>query len=84
MIRVSAAKARGHFSDLVTRAGHRGERIVLTRNGKDLVALVSVEDLALLEAAEDRLDAEEADRILDTARPEDFEPWDKVKADLGL
>ena len=49
-----------------------------------MAAIVSVEDLRLLEELEDRLDAEEADRILSEAKPEDFAPWEKVKEDLGL
>ncbi len=36
-----------------------GERIVLHRRGKNIAALVLVEDLALLEELEERLDAED-------------------------
>ena len=88
MTRLNVGEARKVFGDTVNRVAYRGERIVLERRGKDVAALVPIEDLRLLERLaeerEDRLDVEEADRILADAKPEDFEPWEKVKADLGL
>jgi antitoxin Phd len=88
MTRLNVGEARKVFGDTLNRVAYRGERIVLERRGKDVAALVPIEDLRLLERLaeerEDRLDVEEADRILSGAKPEDFEPWEKVKADLGL
>ena len=40
----------------ILRVAYKGERIVLERHGKDVAALVSVEDLELLEELEDRTD----------------------------
>lgn len=39
------SEARAQFSDLVNRVGYGKERIVLTRHGKPLVALVPAEEL---------------------------------------
>ena len=36
----------------------RGDRIVLERHGKDVAAVISIEDLELLERLEDRYDLE--------------------------
>ena len=47
--RVSVAEAKAQFSELVNRVVHRGERFVITRHGKPVVALVGVEDLHNLE-----------------------------------
>lgn len=39
-------EARSQFSELINRVGYGKERIVLTRHGKALVALVPAEELA--------------------------------------
>ncbi len=46
----SIADAKAHFTDCITTA-EAGERVVLTRHGKPVAALVSMADLALLEKA---------------------------------
>jgi prevent-host-death family protein len=78
------SEARGEFSELVNRAAYRHERVLLTRHGKPVAAIISADDLALLEALEDRDDLEAARAAL--ADPENAEsiPWEQVKADLGL
>lgn len=78
------SEARGEFSDLVNRAAYGHERVMLTRHGKPIAAIISKEDLEYLEALEDRDDLEAARAAL--ADPENQEeiPWEKVKADLGL
>lgn len=56
-------EARAKFSELINRVGYGGERIVLTRHGKPLVALVPAGDLD--EAADEQT------VVLDlSARPE--------------
>jgi len=78
------SEARGEFSDLVNRAAYRHERVLITRHGKAIAALVPTEDLELLEAMEDRADIEAARAALaDPANAETI-PWEQVKADLGL
>jgi prevent-host-death family protein len=86
MTRLAAHKACENFSDTLDRVADKGERIILHRRGKNVAALVPVEDLALLEELEDRLDVEDF-----RAAKEEWEregrktiPWEKVKADLGL
>ena len=64
MTRITTTKARGEFSEIIDRVRRKRERIILHRRGKDVAALVPVEDLALLEELEDRRDAEEAKRRL--------------------
>jgi prevent-host-death family protein len=44
----------------VDRVATGKERIILTRAGKELVAMVPVEDLELMEATEERLDVEDS------------------------
>ncbi|HKS95531.1 MAG TPA: type II toxin-antitoxin system prevent-host-death family antitoxin [Terriglobia bacterium] len=85
MTRIAAAKLRQNFADTVNRVAYGHERMVLQRRGRALAALVPVEDLALLEELEDRLDAEEAEKILARAkaRREKPIPWAKAKKMLG-
>lgn len=43
---IPVTEARAQLSDLVNRVGFGKERIVLTRHGRPLVALIPAEDLA--------------------------------------
>ena len=78
------SEARGEFSDLVNRAAFGGERVLLTRHGKPVAAIVPVHDLELLEALEDRADLDSVREAL--ADPANAEPiaWDQVKASRVL
>jgi len=86
MTRLPSGKVRQDFSETVNRVAYGRERIILHRRGRDLAALIPVEDLALLEAVEDRLDVEEAEKILAEAkaRGERPVPWEKAKKKLRL
>lgn len=42
-------QARAELAELVSRVGYSGERILLTRHGRALAALVPVDDLEKLE-----------------------------------
>jgi prevent-host-death family protein len=46
---VPVTQARADLAELVSRVGYTGERILLTRHGKPLAALVPVADLERLE-----------------------------------
>jgi prevent-host-death family protein len=46
---ISVTQARAELADLVSRVGYSGERVLLTRHGRPLAALVSVADLESLE-----------------------------------
>jgi prevent-host-death family protein len=86
MPRLPTSKARSAFAHTLNRVARRRERIALVRRGKVVAALVPVEDLARLEAMEDREDVAEAER----AEKEGAEkgerpvPWEKVKKAAGL
>lgn len=78
------SEARGEFSALVNRAAYRQERVLLTRHGKPIAAIISTEDLELLEALEDKADLEAMDAALADPDNQEEIPWEQVKADLGL
>jgi len=79
---LSASKVRARLAEAVNRASFAGERTVIRRHGKDVAAVVSVEDLKTLEALEDRLDLEEARQIMKKSGR--LIAWEKVKSDLGF
>ena len=65
MTRLNVSKAREEFPEVVNRAAYGKERTIVSRRGKDLAAVIPIEDLRLL----DRLAQEEMDRIdLEDAR----------------
>ena len=80
--RLPTTKAREQFAELLNQVGFKGKRVVLHRHGKDFVAMIPTEDLALLEELEERLDLEAIRRAL--AEPGESIPWTKVKKDLNL
>jgi len=75
------AELRTHMAEAVNRAAYGGERVILTRRGKGVVALVSLEDLATLEALEDQEDLRAA---LKARKETGGVPLEKVKARLGM
>ncbi|MFD1660030.1 type II toxin-antitoxin system Phd/YefM family antitoxin [Streptomyces caeni] len=55
---IPVTQARAELADLINRVVYGGERVVVTRHGKPLVALVSAADLerlAELDAAEEQV-----------------------------
>lgn len=48
---IPVTQARAELAELINRVVYGGERVVVTRHGKPLVALVSAADLERLEAA---------------------------------
>ncbi len=84
MTRLNATEARSEFAEILNRVAYRKERIILHRRGKNVAALVPLEDFTFLEQLEDRIDLEEARAALDEAKKKGTIPWKKIKADLGL
>jgi prevent-host-death family protein len=86
---VTTAEAREHFSDVLNRAAFGKERVVLTRRGKPLVAVVPIEDVEALEALEDMRDSHEIRTRLDEFQHATGEdalpiPLEEVARRLGL
>lgn len=58
MTRLNVSKAREEFPEVIKRAAQRKERTIVSSRGKDLAAVIPIDDLRLLE----RLSQEEMDR----------------------
>ena len=79
---ITTADARKNFADIVNTVAYGKEPVVLTRRGQEIAALVSIEELQLLQKIEDHIDIEDAKIALD-------EPGENISADefwnkLGL
>lgn len=81
MTTLAATELRNRGSEAINRVAYAGERVLLQRHGKNVAAIVSIEDLELLQALEDRIDLAAARKAL---RQRGRVAWGKVKADLNL
>ncbi|OLF06345.1 prevent-host-death protein [Actinophytocola xinjiangensis] len=82
MTELPISEARDHLGEVVAKAEHAHERVVLTRHGRAVAAVVSIEDLRALEAAEDAADLLAAREAL--ASEERRVPHSEVLAELGI
>ncbi len=83
MIKIATSTARQDFAT-VLREVKQGKRFLLEKHDKGVAAIVSVEDLALLEAIENRRDFEAARRALAEFAEKGAVPWEQAKKELGL
>ena len=89
MITVTSEEVRDGLGELINRVSYLHERMIVTRRGKPVAALVPLEDLEFLEQV---LDAIEDDRDLPTIRERlrrfaetgEGVTWKTIKADHGL
>lgn len=60
MASLLAGKARQGFADAINRAAYEKDRVVVRRRGKEIAAVVPIDDLRLLEKLEDRINLADA------------------------
>lgn len=82
-IQVSVSQARDEFAELVNRAAYKEERVIITRRGRPIAAIVPIDDVAYLERIEDEYDVQEALKVLnDPSEMANAIPWEQVEAAL--
>ncbi|MCI0585502.1 MAG: type II toxin-antitoxin system Phd/YefM family antitoxin [Planctomycetes bacterium] len=81
MARLTVTDARANLAEALNRVAYGKERLVVRRRGKDLAAMIPVEDLRLLEELEDRADARAARKAL--AEP-GGKPLKEIRRRLGV
>jgi prevent-host-death family protein len=79
---ISTADARKHFADIVNKVVYGKEPVVLTRRGREIAALISMDELELLRQIEDHIDIEDARKAL--AEPGENLSAKEVWEQLGL
>ena len=82
MTTVTTAEARKRLAEIVNKVAYGKEPIVLTRRGEEIAALISMEELELLQLIEDRIDIEDAKKAL--SEPGENIPAEKFWKELGL
>ncbi|NOQ52930.1 MAG: type II toxin-antitoxin system prevent-host-death family antitoxin [Desulfuromonadaceae bacterium] len=80
---MGVSDARDHLSEVVDRARYMHDRVVLTKRGREVGAIISIDDLKLLEMLEDQLDIKEAREALEESQGERIS-YDGVRKKLGL
>ena len=80
--KVSTAYARKNFADIINEVSYGKEPLIISRRGKDLAALISLEEFQLLQKIEDFIDVEDAKKAL--SEPGENIPADQFWKKLGL
>ena len=79
--KLTASAARENFSEILSRAEYRGERVIVHRGKKAVAAIVPMEDFELLEKLEDEIDTAAAREALKDPRTI---PWETIRKKLKL
>ena len=84
-MRTSVVDLRRTMSETINRVAFEKEHIIWSANGKDVLALVPMDDLALLERLEEEADVKAARAALAEIERtgEKPIPWEQVKAKLA-
>jgi prevent-host-death family protein len=80
---INTTAAKEQFADIINRVTHTKERVILTRRGKEIAAIIPLEDLILLQESEDRHDLREAIEALKEARHAGTTTLEQLKAEAG-
>ena len=81
---MNAIEAKEQFADLLTRVSHNKERIILTRRGREIAALIPMEDLKLLYESQDKHDVRDAIESLKEARIVGTVNLEQLKNEIGI
>jgi prevent-host-death family protein len=82
--RVSASEARAQFADVLDRVAHKGERVIIERRGKVLGAVISADDLRILERVRELEDEEDRNAAARAKKEKGSIAWALIKRDLGI
>lgn len=78
---ISVTKVRENLADILGEVRYAHKRIKLTSNGKGVGAIIPLEDLELLEAIEDKIDIELAQKAI---KDDKYFTLDEVLDELGI
>jgi prevent-host-death family protein len=81
---VSVADARSELAELLNRVAYGKERLVITRHGRELAALVPVEDLHLANRLRRFVARKDVARALAELDAGKAPSWEQLREELGL
>jgi prevent-host-death family protein len=81
---VNTTEARENLAEVINRVTYAKDRVRITRRGKQVAAMVPIEDLEFLERMEDEIDIREAKKALADATKHGTIPWEEAKKELEL
>jgi prevent-host-death family protein len=81
---ISIADLRARLGDLVSRVSYNHERVVITKHGKPVAAIISASDLEKFEELEDWNDIQAIRAGLKDAKKHGTVPLETVLRELGL
>jgi prevent-host-death family protein len=84
MKQVTTAEARKHLAELLNRAAYGKERFVVTRHGKQLVAIVPLEEVTLLDRLRALLSKKDFEAAIEEMDNSGTSSWDEVRRELDL
>ncbi|MEM7416633.1 MAG: type II toxin-antitoxin system Phd/YefM family antitoxin [Gemmatimonadota bacterium] len=79
---VTTAEARKNLADLLNRVAYSRERVVVTRHGREIAAIVPVEDLNLLDRLRDALSRSDAEDALRELAEGESVSWTALRDEL--
>ena len=88
MIHIPVSEFKNEIAETLNRVAYAGERVLLQRHGKDVVALISLEDLQILEKIEQLEEEQDIKESLRTLKEIDagkdtVVSWKDVKNEFG-
>lgn len=84
MTHMATSKVRQDLSDTLNRVAYGRQRVILERRGKEIAAVIPIEDLRLLEALEARIDLADARAALAEAKKKGTKSLEAIMKELGL
>jgi prevent-host-death family protein len=81
---LNSTDARERMADVLNRVAYAKDRVRITRHGKEVAAVVPIEDLELIERLEDEIDIREAEKALREANKKGTIPLGKIRREFGF
>lgn len=81
---ISSTQARENIGELIDLAARDKERVIITSHGKNVAAIVPIEDLEQLESAEDLADILDAIKALEECERAGAISLEEFRKKIGL
>jgi len=85
---ITSKDIREHLSDVLNKVAYKDQKYIITRSGKDVAVILSMEEWGLIEKMMQKMEDEEDVRDADQAHAryikEGAIPFDQAMKELGL